>query len=491
MTADRPSLRIRLSKWSGTLLRYLLLEATVALIVFAIAYVCVRRMPDVFRAETRILVNPQRVSDKYVSSAVSTSSNERLNTLSQQVLSSTRLEAILDDLNIYPKLRLKMGREQLLDVMRNHIAIELKQSSDGPSSFTLTYTGDSAKEVAQVTNRLAASFIAWNLLDRQQEAQGTTAFLSKQLAETKLQLDRFEEQLRIYKLQHLGELPDQMQANLQVLSRLQIQLQANIDTQSRLDHEAFLAKVEILPSTLGGPLVASLSPKQQLLAHSELAHLELAELRRHYTSAFPDVQRKQDEVRALDAQIASQPVADTPQPQTPYPSLQADPRLQLIARDRDRLAKTEVEIERAINSYQSRVNAAPIREQEITQLLRDYDTAKEHYRSLLEKTYSAQMAADLERRQEGGSFTMLDPARVPDTPIGPDRVALLIGSALFALAAGVAAALLREVLNNTVKSEGELHDLLPDIPLLGLTPRLPETKRGSSLFSSAFTGGKS
>ena len=481
MTADRPSIGPRLHQWGQTLLRHLLLEIAVALSILAGGAVYVLRMPDVFRAETRILVNPQRVSDRYVSSAVSTNSTERLNTLSQQVLSSSRLEAILEDLNLYPKLRSKMPREKLLDRMRSHIGIELKQSSDGPSSFALAFTGDSAQEVAEVTKRLAASFISWNLQDRQQEAQGTTAFLSKQLADTKAQLDHFEEGLRAYKLQHLGELPDQLQANMQALSRLQVQLQANIDAQSRLDHESFLANVETLPSALDGSFSAQLSPRQRLAARTEQCRQELEELRRHYTAAFPDVRRKMMELRALETELASFP-ASPAGASASATSAHGDPRQQLISRDAEHLRAAQRDIEAAINMYQARVNAEPIREQEISQLLRDYNTAKEHYNSLLEKTYSAQMAADLERRQEGGSFTLLDPARVPEAPIGPDRVALLIGVSLFSVVAGIGAGVLRELLNSNIKSEEEVRAALPGVPFLGLTPRLSPAGTQASAF---------
>jgi succinoglycan biosynthesis transport protein ExoP len=468
------------AEWMGIVRRHWRLELAVAASIFAGATIFILQMPDIYRAETRILVNPQTVSNQYVNSAVSMNSTERLNTLSQQVLSSTRLQVIMDQLHLFPKLRNSMGEEQLINRMRNGIGIELKQSADGPSSFKLSYTGDSPTEVAEVTDRLAQSFIAWNLRDREKEAQGTTTFLSAELATTKSQLDGLEEQLRVYKLQHLGELPGQLDANMQALMRLQMQLQSNADAQNRLDHEAFLAKVD--EPTVSSHVSGSSVPlsRQQLVNRSAEAHQELAELRKRYTSEFPDVVAKQDEVRDLDVRLASQaekqpsssPVSDTARIDlTPT----SDPRLQLISRDRARLAVEQRRIEGAIAGYQERVNAAPIREQEISQLLRDYDTAKEHYRSLLEKTYSAQMAAALEREQQGGSFTMLDPARIPDLPIGPNRRALLLGALLGALCTALGAGLVSELFDSTIKSEASVRTILPGIPLLGLVPSMAIT----------------
>ncbi|MHB1698772.1 MAG: GumC family protein [Acidobacteriaceae bacterium] len=474
MTATSENIAQRIMQWLGVLRRHVLLEIPITLLVFTAAAAFVMHMPDVYRAETRILVNPQRVSDKYVSNAISMSPNEWLNTLSQQVLSTTRLESIIEDFNLFPRLRRTMGREQVIDIMRRHIAIELKQSSDGPSSFTLAYLGESPWEVAQVTNRLAQLFIVSNLHDRAAEAQGTTAFLSRELTDSKSQLDELEAQISSYKLQHIGELPEQLDANMQTLSRLQIQLQGNIDAQNRLDHEAFLAKVEPASIFDGGPSNASLSPRQQLFARDAQAHRDLAQLREHYTAEFPDVVAKQEEVKSLDAQLEKLPKIEAASLNTKQasPSSAMDPRLELIASDRTRLVKEQQQIEAKINAYQSRVNAEPIREQEMAQRLRDYDTAKDHYRSLLEKTYSAQMAMELERRQEGGSFTLLDPARPPDAPIGPNRIALLTASFLFAFAAGVSTGFFIELLDTTIKSEAELRYLLPGMPVLGLTPRL-------------------
>ncbi len=491
MTPTSQSLAQRIVEWAGVVRRHLLLEIPVALFAFTAAAAYVMHLPDVYRAETRILVNPQTVSDKYVSNAISMSPNERLNTLSQQILSSTRLESIIEDFNLFSSLRRTMGREQVIDIMRHHIAIELKQSSDGPSSFTLAYTGDSPWEVAQVTNRLAQLFIVSNLHEREQEAQGTTAFLSRELGDTKSQLDELEAQISTYKLQHIGELPEQLDANMQTLSRLQVQLQGNIDAQNRLDHEAFLAKAEPGATYEGGPSSVTLSPREQLIARDAQAHRDLAQLREHYTAQFPDVLSKQEEVKSLDAQVKMLPKLDTISQETKQAAVSSsDPRLELIANDRSRLVKEQKQIEAKINEYQTRVNAEPIREQEMAQRLRDYDTAKEHYRSLLEKTYSAQMAMELERRQEGGSFTLLDPARPPDVPIGPNRIALLGGSFFFAFSAGIGAGFLREILDETIKSEVELHELLPGTPVLGLTPRLGGT-RPNVLAASFSTGRRS
>ncbi|QEE28615.1 lipopolysaccharide biosynthesis protein [Terriglobus albidus] len=473
---EHTPLSVRIPMLFGALKYRLRLILIVLVVVFAGSAAYIEQMPNVYRAQTQILVNPQRISDKYVSSAVSMGASDRLNTLSQQILSASRLEKILDDFQLFPKLRGKVSREELIERMRKNIGIELKHNADGLSAFTLSYTGDSAKEVAAVANKLADSFITWNLQDREQEAQGTTAFLANELVTTKTQLDALENQLSAYKLRHLGELPDQLQANMQTLSRLQVELQANVEGQSRLDHEALLAasaSPDPVSQRTPGP---SSNPRQRLVSEKLAAQAELAELRKHYTDSFPDVIQKQAEIHALDERIAATPVVDAAALSSPDAQPTANPQLQLIRRDRARLVSEQRNIQASISRYQSKVDSAPLREQEISQLLRDYDTTKDHYRSLLEKNYSAQMAAQLEHDQKGGSFTMLDSARVPDIPTGPKRMPLLIGAFCLALILAGGTAFVSEMMDSTVKSELELRDCLPGIPLLGITPTMERTQ---------------
>jgi len=465
------------------------------LMVFAVVLVAsvtfVMEMPNVYRSETQILVNPQRISDKYVSGVVTMDASQRLNTLSQQVLSSSRLETIMDEYNLFPHLRGRVSREELIERMRKSIGIELKHNADGLSAFSLSYTGGSAEEVATVANRLADSFISWNLHDREQEATGTTNFLTNELASTKTQLDRLDERLRAYKMAHLGELPDQVQANMQTLGRLQVELQANTEAQSRLDHEALLTSTRSTEVDRSHPGAVAPNQRQKLLEDRNIAQSELLELRKHYTERFPDVTRKEAELRNIEERLAVLPQT-APVVAASETSDGSTSHLQLIDRDRARLANAQRGIEAAIQRYQRRIDSEPVREQEISQLLRDYNTTRDHYNVLLEKTYSAQMAAQLEKEQRGGSFTMLDKARIPEAPVGPKRLPLFIGALFLSLAAGLGAAVLAESMDRTLKSEAELRDCMPMIPLLGTTPsiRNPATLRRALTSTRLLLGGR-
>src|SRR5882757_6935765 len=198
-------------------------------------------MPDHYKAATTILVDPQKVPEKYVSPTVSSDPGQRLNTITQQVLSSSRLQQIIDDMHLYPELRGHISREELIDLMRKDITITVKQgSSSGLSAFTIEYEGAQRQQVAQVANQLAASFIEWNVKNREQQAQDTTEFLDAQLKEAKQNLEQQEARLSAFKMRHLGEMPEQQSANMQALTQLQGQFQANADALNRLEVERTL-----------------------------------------------------------------------------------------------------------------------------------------------------------------------------------------------------------------------------------------------------------
>src|ERR1700743_696389 len=147
-------------------------------------------MPDRYKASTTILVDPQKVSEKYVSSTINSDPTQRLTTITQQVLSTTRLQQIIDDMQLYPELRGKVSREELIELMRKDINITVKQSAgNGLSAFTIEYEGRQRQQVAQVANQLAGSFIEWNEKSREQQAQDTTEFLAAQLKEAKQNLE--------------------------------------------------------------------------------------------------------------------------------------------------------------------------------------------------------------------------------------------------------------------------------------------------------------
>src|SRR5580692_9997070 len=208
----------------------------VALAVSAGTAIVSHYLPNVYESETVILVDPQKVPDAYVKSTVTGDVRNRLGTLSQQILSATRLQKIIETLNLYPDDRKKLAREDVITHMRSDISVQVVSefgASQDLQAFRIRYTGKDARLVAQVTNELASLFIEENLKSREQQATGTSEFLQNQLQETRKDLEAQEAKLKQYRLTHLGEMPEQQSADLQILGQLQSQLQVESEALAR------------------------------------------------------------------------------------------------------------------------------------------------------------------------------------------------------------------------------------------------------------------
>jgi polysaccharide chain length determinant protein (PEP-CTERM system associated) len=424
-------------------------------------------LPDVYQATTTILVDPQKIPERYVASTVTSDPNDHLNTLKQQVLSTSRLQEIIDRDHLFLTLRRTMTREEVLNFMRKKIKIELKQGSDqGLSSFTITYEDRDRAAVATIANQLAASFIDWNLQVRQQQATDTTQFLSTELEQAKRSLELQESQLEAFRLKHVGSTPDQLDGNLQTISRLQTQVQSNADAISRLDEERIMLTQARTPNTAD---VASLTERDRLTLDKHRLENELWKLRREFTDTYPDVVLVKGQLQSVTARLAAMP-APTGENNAHYDSV-TQARLTVIARELERHRSQQTALEQAISSYQSKVDTVPVLETQLTELTRNYETSRQNYQSLLDKRMSAGMSQDLERKQQAEHFIVLDEAKTPEKPIRPKRVLLMLGAASGSLLLTLVAILGIQMLLGRIDSEAQLRSLLPEgVPVLGTIP---------------------
>lgn len=431
-------------------------------------------MPDRYKAATTILVDPQKVPEKYVSPTVSSDPGQRLNTITQQVLSVTRLQQIIDDMQLYPELRGKVSREELIELMRKDIAITVKQgSASGLSAFTIEYEGRQRQQVAQVANQLASSFIEWNVKSREQQAQDTTEFLDAQLKEAKQNLEAQEARLSAFKMSHLGEMPEQQPANMQALTQLQGQFQADVDTLNRLEVERTLLS-RGLESTNSGPVktVPVVTERVKLEAEIRQLKAQLQDLQNRYTGAHPEVVDTAARLQRLEERLKALP-PDPPIVAEVQDNTAVTVRLQLIDREAKRLTDDQKRITEQMASYRAKVDAVPVREQQMAELNRNYSVSKDHYQSLLDKTFSAGMAADLEKKQQAEHFTILDLAQIPEKPFKPKRTLMFLAAFVGALGMSLGLAYLKDMMNDTLKMELELKAILPaSVPLLAAVPQL-------------------
>jgi polysaccharide biosynthesis transport protein len=484
--------------------------AAVSLTVAVVVY----RMPTLYTAEALILVDAQKIPEKFVSSTVSTDVQDRLATISQQILSSTRLKKIIDDYDLYHEQKKSLVQEEILELMRKDINIKLERGWIGnrPGAFRIGYQGPDPAVVAQVSNRIANLFIEENLKTREVQAEGTSEFIDTQLQESKKRLDELEGTVSEYKLKHNGELPQQESAISGILSRLNLQLQTSRDSLERAEQskavldntlKAAEAAVVILKDLVPAPagmetaVVAPGSPVPATAPRkaSEVLEAQLDMVRSRYSDDHPDVKRLRIEIarvqaaEAKEAAPAAAPAAGVnPSAKTTPPPARiqaADSRrnfelgqaierasalkLQLKAADRE-IENRRKEQQQLINQMaaaEGRLARLPVREQEMARITRDYEISKANYRSLLDKKFSAEMSTDMERRQKSERFTVIDPARVPEKPFKPNRPLFWSLGVIAGLVIGLVAGGGTELRQNVILGEWELP---PGVLVLGRLP---------------------
>ncbi len=480
----------------------------------AAAVFVIHRLPSIYAAETLILVDSQKIPERYVSSTVSSDLQDRLATISQQILSGTRLKKIIGDLDLYRDERKTLVEEEILEMMRKDITIKLERGWTGnrPGAFRIGYQGRNPAVVAQVTNSIANLFIDENLRTREVQAAGTAEFIDNQLQEAKKALDAMEEQVSQYKLQHNGELPEQETSILGALNRLQLELQANRDglTQTNQQKTILENSISIQESATAALLRASEAarlPAPELVRVSPVGgarptptvkpsvaiEAQIASLRaKGYSDIHPDMRRlardlaaaKAAESKTLPEPKVEEKPADAKADAKVVPSV-LDPRdvieiekqreqtsrlkvqLQILTQETDRLKVDQGRILKDISQYQARLEKLPVREQEMARVTRDYEIQKENYKSLLDKKIAAEMATDMERRQQSERFTILDRAQTPEKPAKPNRTLLYSITNIGALLLGLTLGTARELKKNVLLGEWELPN---DKPLLACLP---------------------
>lgn len=470
MTPQRPAAELSPLTIARILCKHYLLLLVVVLAGSAISFIIIHELPAIYRSEAVILVDSQKIPERYVSSTISTEVQDRLATISQEILSTTRLLKVIEDFGLYKNERKGLVQEEMIELMRKDISIKLDKgwTKDRPGAFRVGYEGKSPALVAEVANRLANLFIDENLQTRERQAEGTADFISSQLQEAKKTLDGLEVRISQYKLIHNSDLPEQQTALSGTLGRLQLELQGNQDAINRAQQNKVMLQGTLDLVTAGA---RSSSPGSQPGASGDPASVPKKTsdyLQAQYDRLKQQFYPKHPRMIALKEEIEKQRTLE--QMSEDKENARAEnvkSQIALIDREIAQLSVSRDRILKSIAEYQARIERLPVREQEMAALTRDYEMSKANYKSLLDKKLAAGMATDMERRQQGERFTMLDPARVPEKPISPKRPQLYgLGCAL-SLALALGFVFVKELKKNAVLGEWELPQ---GISVLGRVP---------------------
>jgi polysaccharide chain length determinant protein (PEP-CTERM system associated) len=439
-------------------------------------------LPPRYQSSTLILVEQPTMPKDYVTPNVNDDLQERMQSITQQILSRTRLLHIIDQFDLYATPHSQRSPDQKVEGMRKDIDIELvRDERNQITAFNVSYSSRDPRVAQKVTSELTNLFINENLEVRQQQSEDTTKFLESQLETARQTLSDQEEKIREFKGQHVGELPAQVGSNLQILSGLQSQLQAEEDAlntakQQRVYLETLVNQYRSLQAS---PKTESGAPLGLSAVNEELYKLraQLADLSSHYTDRHPDVRKVKEQIakteKMRDQLLASlkakaaDPNGATTNPDSAETRDASSPMVQLqgqVQANRVEIVNREhgvEELKAKVIDYQARLNQEPVREQQLSDLTRGYEQSKANYDDLLKKKNESSMATSMELLQQGERFRVVDAPSLPTKPEFPNRlkfcgIGLAIGLALGTVVAGAF-----ELMDDRIHDEKELQKLLP------------------------------
>jgi len=424
-------------------------------------------VPKMFKTSTVILVEPKKVPDNYVKSTISLDLSQQLNSITPQVMSRPNLLKVIEKFNLHDGKEDPLHIDSLIKKLQRSVKISVK----GKNSFSITCNGRDPEIVMKITNMLSDLFIQENLSIRAKQASQTADFLYAELEEIKLELERQETALSRFKRTYMGELPEQKETNLRVLDRLQLQLQTN-DSALRieLDRKSLLEQqLNIVISSSSGTGSAGLGIQLRDLRE------KLTSLKAIYTEKHPDVISTEIEIKSLEKKFNEQrdELDDTARRE-----LTGDPQYRELvnqintrALEIKALRDEQNQLKEQIVLYQRRVDIAPKREQELLLLTRDYQNTRENYMSLMNKKLEADLSENLEIKQQGEQFRILDPAVKPVRPFSPKKPLYAAVGFIIGLLIGGTVIVVKEFFDHSFHNADELAEYI-EFPVLISIPQI-------------------
>jgi polysaccharide chain length determinant protein (PEP-CTERM system associated) len=460
------------------------------------ALVVSSRLVDQYQAEMLIQIVPQRVPESFVQSTVTMRTEDRINALSQQVMSRTELERLITQMDLYPAERARLPMQDVVDRMRSNAIVDVvksQQDSRDAEAFYVRFTYPDRDIATRVTDRIGHLFIDVNARDRGALADATSSFLDTQLEEARHRLEEQERKLEQFRGRNSGRLPDQVNFNMQNIQNAQLQLQAigndlarlrdrKLDTEQRYadaEAEPIALPPAPIPSAPGVDAAGAVTgtPEQQLALMQD----GLAKSLLRYKPDHPEISRIKRRIADLEKLVAAEkssrgsgtaPVSVSVAEQTRRNNLQ-QMHADIESLDRQITFKEgeQGRLQNLVREYQARIEQTPGVESESVAIMRDYATLQEAYKGLRENSERSRVAAELEKRQIGEQFRVLDAARPPLRPTGVKRLQVNALGVAFGFGVGLLLAAFLEFKDTTIQRKNDVVEVF-QLPVIAMVPAI-------------------
>lgn len=485
--------------------------------------------PATYRAKGTILIEQQEVPADLVRSTISSYADQRIQVISQRVMTSENLLRIIDKYDLYADERKRSTREALIEQMHDDIKFSmisadvvdprLGRPTKATIAFSVSFDSPIAATAAKVANELTTLYLNENLESRKQLVDDTASFLTGEADRLSAQIAALEQQLAEFKEQHVNSLPELKNMNLQFMSRAQEELR-DVDSRIRsLDQQIVYLDAQIAQLTPVAQLYTSTgervySPSDRLkvlkseyarvsavyaadhpdvlrmkreiaglesqagtssedsndrLRDLQNARAELDSARERYAADHPDVTRLNRLVASLqDLADASSHSASSDESDAGADNpvyIQVRSQREASSNEREALQHRRAALVRRIDDFEQRVSQSPEIERQYVGMLRELENAQLKYREVRQKQMEATLAKNLEAERKGERFTLIEPPFVPEEPVSPNRPAISVLGAVLAMGSGLGVVVLLEAFDQSVRSRRDLESVLTVAPL--------------------------
>ncbi|MCG8040853.1 MAG: lipopolysaccharide biosynthesis protein [Candidatus Thiodiazotropha endolucinida] len=447
-----------------------------AILILLISIGLALGLPSVYRAEATILIEQQEIPDELVRSTVTSYAGERIQVISQRVMTTENLVKIIDNYELYQDERNDTSLTQLAEKLHDDIELDMISAdvvdprSGRPTTatiaFTLSYINKDPRVSQKITNEIVSLYLDENLRQRTRSALETSSFLTSEANRLNNEINLLEGKLAQFKEEHVTNLPELQQLNIQLMERNEQELLNTVQQIRNLEERIIYLQSELAQMNPTSDLFNS-SGERIIGAEDRLMTLktEYLALTTRYTDDHPTVSKIKEEIELLEKKVTNSNGQDNKiKPDNPA-YLQLATQLKAAESELESLNDAKDNLKVKLQDYENRLIQSPQVEKEYRNLTRDYDNALAKYQEIKAKQLEAELAESLERERKGERFSLIEPPQVPEMPHKPNRIAILLLGVMLSVIGSITYVAIVESLDETIYRIKDLVDITKAPPL--------------------------